>query len=50
MDEDFKVGDLVIYNNRTFRIHRLFKSGKIDIRRISDGVCLFANRHHIMSI
>ena len=43
----YKIGDIVKYNNQEFRIHRIFKSGKMDCRRVSDSVCVFLLPEHI---
>lgn len=43
----YKIGDIVKYNNQEFRIHRIFSSGKMDIRRLSDDICLFIMPEHL---
>ena len=35
------VNDIVKYNKQDFRVHRIFNSGNLDIRRLSDNVCVF---------
>ena len=43
----YKIGDIVNYNNQQFKIHRIFKSGKMDCRRVSDSACVFLLPKHI---
>ena len=41
-----KEGDIIRYNLQDFKVHRVFNSGKIDARRLSDGACVFLLPEH----
>ena len=43
----YNVGNIVKYNGQKFIIHRIFNSGKMDIRRISDNACVFIMPEHL---
>jgi hypothetical protein len=43
----YKINDVVKYNNQEFHVHKIFNSGKMDIRRIGDNACVLIMPEHL---